>query len=117
MDKETVNKPATEPSTAPCGIFARGLVVSSTANAFQRKDKTGVTVRVAHELALRPGMALYEQWLDPKTDDRVTVENLEVKKFPQLPDFKAVTLRAERYKIDDSKRLIITKATLIDTKV
>ncbi|MEM7147119.1 MAG: hypothetical protein AAF591_18515 [Verrucomicrobiota bacterium] len=117
MDKETINKPATEPNNSQCGIFARGIVVSSTADAFERKDGSGVTVRVAHELALRPGMALFEQWLDPKTDARVSVQNLEVKKFPQLAEFKTVTLHAERYRVDDSKRLIITKATVLDSKV
>jgi hypothetical protein len=47
-------------------MFVRGVVMSSTAKAHKRKDGTGVFVIVRHELALQPGLAVWEAFHDPK---------------------------------------------------
>jgi hypothetical protein len=39
---------------------------SGTAKAHKRKDGTGVFVIVRHELALQPGLAVWEAFHDPK---------------------------------------------------
>jgi hypothetical protein len=42
------------------------VVMSSGAKAHKRKDGTGGFVIVRHELALQPGMAVWEVFHDPK---------------------------------------------------
>ena len=38
------------------GVYVRGIVVSNRAKAFKRKDGTGTSVAVEHEIALQPGV-------------------------------------------------------------
>jgi hypothetical protein len=47
------------------GLFVRGVVMSSTAKAHKRKDGTGVFVIARHELALQPGLAVWEEFHEP----------------------------------------------------
>lgn len=101
----------TKPNAAvnePSGLFVRGVVVSSSAKVFNRKDGTGQVVCVRHELALQPGLALYE--LYPEIDGKaVRVQGETVLEFPRLPEFQPVTLRVLRWQERD-KRLVIKDA-------
>lgn len=86
----------------------KGVVVSSSARVFDRKDGTGQVVCVRHELALQPGLATYE--LYPEIDGKtVRVEGQTVVEFPRLPELKPVTLRVLRWQERD-KRLVIKEA-------
>jgi len=93
------------------GLFVRGIVMSSTAKALKRKDGTGVFVIARHEIALQPGLAVWEAFHDPK-DGKVKLDGENVTQFPQLPDFKQVTLKVLRWQEKD-KRFIIKDAELV----
>ena len=79
------------------GIYVKGIAISSTATAFPKKDKSGNTVKVTHEFALRPGTVKWDQFFDPK-DEEVTLENGEVTDFPRLEEFKLYLLRVTKVK-------------------
>jgi hypothetical protein len=93
------------------GLFVRGIVMSSVAKALKRKDGTGVFVIVRNELALQPGLALWEAFHDPK-DGRVKLDGENVVAFPKLPDFQQVTLKVLRWEEKD-KRFVIKDAELV----
>lgn len=92
------------------GLYVRGVVISNRASTFRRKDGTGMGVKVSHEIALQPGVAIWEKYYDPRTDKEVEFDGLNVTKFPTLPEFQQITLRADRFKIYDNK-FIISNAT------
>lgn len=102
MDRKTV-------SINAGGLYVRGLVVSSSANAFQRKDGSGTVVKVQHELATQPGVVLFEQYLSPKESPDVKVEDGKVTAYPRLDQFKELTLRVVRYRIANDQ-LVVTQA-------
>lgn len=91
------------------GLYVRGVVVSSSAKAYQRKDGSGTFVRVQHELATQPGVVLFEQYLDPKESTEVKIEDGKVVTYPRLPEFASVTLKVLRYRLGQD-RLVITEA-------
>ena len=93
------------------GLFVRGVVMSSTAKALKRKDGTGVFVIARHELALQPGLAVWEAFHDPK-DGKVKLEGENVTEFPKLTDFAQVTLKVLRWEEKD-KRFVIKDAELV----
>jgi hypothetical protein len=93
------------------GLFVRGVVMSSTAKAHKRKDGTGVFVIARHELALQPGLALWESFHDPK-DGKVKLDGETVVEFPKLPEFQQVTLKVLRWEERD-KRLVIKDAEVV----
>ena len=93
------------------GLFVRGVVMSSTAKAHKRKDGTGVFVIARHELALQPGLALWESFHDPK-DGKVKLDGENVVEFPKLPEFQQVTLKVLRWEERD-KRLVIKDAEVV----
>ena len=93
------------------GLFVRGVVMSSTAKALKRKDGTGMFVIARHELALQPGLALWEAFHDPK-DGKVKLDGENVIEFPKLADFQQVTLKVLRWEEKD-KRFIIKDAELV----
>jgi hypothetical protein len=111
MDNTTNAKlAANEPRN---GIYVRGVVISNRANAFKRKDGSGTLVKVTHEIALQPGVALWERYFTPGVDLDVVVDGAgKVVKFPELPEFKAVSLRVERFKADGDK-LVVSQGVLI----
>ena len=82
------------------GLFVRGVVMSSTAKAHKRKDGTGVFVIVRHELALQPGLAVWEAFHDPK-DGKVKLDGENVVTFPKLPELQQVTLKVLRWEERD----------------
>ena len=92
------------------GLFVRGVVMSSTAKAHKRKDGTGVFVIARHELALQPGLAVWEAFHDPK-DGKVKLDGESVVTFPKLPEFQQVTLKVMRWEERD-KRLVIKDAEI-----
>jgi hypothetical protein len=102
-------------SINPCeklnGLFVRGVVMSSVAKALKRKDGTGVFVVARHELALQPGLAVWEAFHDPK-DGKVKLDGDNVIEFPKLKDFDQVTLKVLRWEEKD-KRFIIRDAELV----
>ena len=93
------------------GLFVRGVVMSSVAKALKRKDGTGMFVIVRHELALQPGLAIWEAFHDPK-DGKVKLDGENIIVFPQLKDFEQVTLKVRRWEEKD-KRFIIKDAELV----
>ena len=107
----------TEPAPAlPAanGVYVRGVVVSNRAKAFKRKDGTGISVVVEHEIALQPGVATWARYFDPKTDTGVRVDGETVTEFPKLKEFQQVTVRASRVKSDDhTGQLVIRGGELV----
>ena len=93
------------------GLFVRGIVMSIVAKALKRKDGTGVFVIVRNEIALQPGLALWEAFHDPK-DGKVKLDGENVIEFPKLPDFQQVTLKVLRWEEKD-KRCVIREAELV----
>jgi len=93
------------------GLFVRGVVVSSSATAFQRKDGSGTVVKVQHEIATQPGVVLFEQYMDPKESNEVKVEDGKVVSFPQLPQFSTIMMKVLRYRFD-RERFIVTGAEM-----
>ena len=93
------------------GLIVRGVVMSSTAKAHKRKDGTGVFVIARHELALQPGLAVWEAFHDPK-DGKVKLDGDNVVEFHKLPEFQQVTLKVLRWAEQD-KRLVIKDAELV----
>lgn len=93
------------------GLFVRGLVMSSSAKSLARKDGTGRFVIVRNEIALQPGMAVWEAFHDPK-EGKVKLDGEKVIEFPKLPDFQQVTLKVMRWEEKD-KRFIIREAELV----
>jgi hypothetical protein len=93
------------------GLFIRGVVMSSTAKAHKRKDGSGVFVIARHELALQPGLAVWEAFHDPK-DGKVKLDGENVIEFPKLPEFQQVTVKVLRWEERD-KRLVVKDAELV----
>ncbi len=91
------------------GVFVRGIVVSSQAFAFQRKDGSGIVVKVAHELALQPGVAVFERYVDPKEDSSIKLEGETITEFPRYKDFETVVLKVLKIR-QDKERLVISAA-------
>jgi hypothetical protein len=89
-----------------CGIYVCGVAISSQARAVKRKDGSGITVRVMHELALKPGVAQYEQWMEPGKDPGVKIEGDLVTEFPKFPELQPVTLRVNRYRVWDGTFIV-----------
>jgi len=96
---------------APVWRFVRGVVMSSTAKTHKRKDGTGVFVIARHELALQPGLAVWEAFHDPK-DGKVKLDGENVVAFPKLPEFQQITLKVLRWEERD-KRLVIKDAEMV----
>ena len=93
------------------GLFVRGVVMSSTAKVFNRKDGSGKVVCVRHEIALQPGMAVFEEYPELK-DGKVKLDGDKVVEFPKLPEFQQITLKVLRWEERD-KRLVIKEAQMV----
>jgi hypothetical protein len=96
----------------PNGLIVRGIVMSSTAKAFNRKDGSGKVICIRHELALQPGLAVYEEYPELK-DGKVKLDGDNVIEFPKLPELQQVTLKVLRWEERD-KRLIIKEALMLN---
>jgi len=105
MDKVNISTPVVPAN----GIYVLGVIVSNRAKAFQRKDGSGVSVVVEHEIALQPGVAVWQRYFDPKKDTGVRVEGETVTDFPKLKEFQLVKIRAARIKTDDHTGQITIK--------
>jgi hypothetical protein len=93
------------------GLFVRGVVMSSTAKVFNRKDGSGKVVCVRHEIALQPGMAVFEEYPDLK-DGKVKLDGDNVIEFHKLPEMQQVTMKVMRWEEKD-KRFIIKEAQMV----
>ncbi len=102
----------TEPDVKESGLYVSGIVVSSTARAFSRKDGSGIAVSLRHEIAYEGGLLAVEEFADPKEDNRVTVNGLQVVTFPQLKTFEPVRFRIEKWKVFNNQ-LVATRAVRI----
>lgn len=94
------------------GLFVRGVVMSSTAKVFNRKDGSGKVVCLQHEIALQPGLAVFEEYPDLK-DGKVKLDGDKAVEFPKLPEMQQVTLKVLRWEERD-KRMIIKEALMIN---
>ena len=93
------------------GLFVRGVVMSSTAKAFNRKDGSGKVICIRHELALQPGLAVFEEYPELK-DGKVKLDGDNVVEFHKLPEFQQITLKVLRWEERD-KRLVIKEAQMV----
>lgn len=94
------NEPKTNHTTSRLtqnGVFIRGLVISNSARKITKKDG-GILALVKHELALQPGVAVLERFLDPKDNPEVQIQGDEVVKYPKLKEFEPIAVKAERIK-------------------
>jgi hypothetical protein len=91
------------------GLFVRGVVMSSTAKAFNRKDGSGKVICIRHELALQPGLAVFEEYPEP---GKVKLEGDNVIEFHKLPEMQQVTLKVLRWAEQD-KRMVIKEAIVV----
>lgn len=82
----------------PMGLTIKGLVVSSRASAYQRKDGSGLVIVAEHEIAAPPLLVCVEQYLD-LVADAVELDGLSVKSFPQWKTFEEVALRVEKLRM------------------
>ena len=71
----------------------------------------GVFVIARHELAMQPGLAVWEAFHDPK-DGKVKLDGENVIEIPKLPEFKQVTLKVTRWEEKD-KRFILKEAEVV----
>jgi hypothetical protein len=78
---------------------------------FNQKDGSGKVVCIRHELALQPGMAVWEVFHDPK-DGQVELDGENIIAFPKLPEFQKVTLKVMRWEERD-KRLLVKEAEMV----
>ena len=110
MDK--LSKPTDTNPAIPAanGVYVCGVVVSNRAKAFKRKDGTGTSVAVEHEIALQPGVAIWVRYFDPAKDNTVRVEGDQVVEFPKLKEFQQVTIRATRVRSDEHTGQLVIKA-------
>lgn len=90
------------------GLFVRGVVISSTAKLIKRKDGSGIFVCVRHEIALQPGLAVWEEYPD-LNGDKVKIEGDQLIEFRRLPELKPVELKVLRWQERD-KGLLIREA-------
>ena len=93
------------------GLFVRGVVMSSTAKAFNRKDGSGKVICIRHELALQPGLAIFEEYPELK-DGKVKLDGDNVIEFHKLPEMQQVTLKVLRWAEQD-KRMVIKEAIVV----
>ncbi len=100
MDKQNTVSP-TKPTGFSNGIYIIGVVVSNRAKAFQRKDGSGISVVVEHEVALQPGVAVWQRYYDPKKDAGLRLEGENVLEFPKLKEFAPVTIKAAKVRSDE----------------
>ncbi|HRE05085.1 MAG TPA: hypothetical protein PKX00_05715 [Opitutaceae bacterium] len=105
MDKSNVSTPAMPTS----GIYVHGVIVSNRAKAFNRKDGSGISVVVDHEIALQPGVAVWQRFFDPKKDSGVKLEGDSVVEFPRLKEFQHVRIRASKIRTDEHTGQIVIK--------
>lgn len=96
------------PNDGP-GLFVRGVVVSNSARLFHRKDGSGSSVAVTHEIATQPGVVEYTRYFDVGKDPQVKVVGEEIKEYPKFPEMKPVCLKVLTWKAFD-KKFVITRA-------
>jgi hypothetical protein len=105
------NAKQTAPAGKLNGLFVTGVVMSSTAKVFNRKDGSGKIACIQHEIALQPGMAILEEYPDMK-DGKVKLDGDKVVEFHKLPEMQQITLKVLRFEERD-KRLVIKEAQLV----
>ncbi len=110
MDKLITSTEAKPAIPAANGLYVRGVVVSNRAKAFKRKDGTGTSVAVEHEIALQPGVAIWVRYFEPAKDNSVRVEGDQVLEFPKLKEFQQVHIRANRVRSDEHTGQLVIKA-------
>jgi hypothetical protein len=85
--------------------------MSNAAKALKRKDGSGMLVITRTEIALQPGLAVWEMFHDPK-DGKVKLDGDKVVDYPKLPELQPVTLKVLRWTEKDS-RLVIQDAEAV----
>jgi hypothetical protein len=108
MDKSNQSANPNAMNTAN-GVFVRGIVVSNRAKVFKRKDGSGLSVVVEHEVALQPGVVIWSRYFDPKTDSSVKVEGETVTEYPKMKELTTVTIRALKMRSDDKSGQLVIK--------
>ncbi len=96
MDTKSTSKHTTSRLTEN-GVYIRGVVISNSARKITKKDG-GILALVKHELAIQPGVAVLERFIDPKDNPEVEIQGDEVTKYPKLKEFEPVAVKAERIK-------------------
>lgn len=88
------------------GLYLRGLVISNSARLITRKDGTGRSVIITHEIATQPGCVNYTRFMD-ENEPGLKINGEEITEFPKLPEMQPIqlkvrteTLRADRGKVE-----------------
>lgn len=110
MDKLTKTVEQEPALPASNGVYVRGVIVSNRAKAFKRKDGTGTSVAVEHEIALQPGIATWVRYFEPAKDNTVRIEGDQVVEFPKFKEFQQVTIRATKVRSDEHTGQLVIKA-------
>lgn len=82
--------------TKPSGVHVFGVVISNTARVITRKDKSGQFVSVSHEIALRPGVAVWQRTFN-LNDVGIKIDGETVLEFPKLKELQPIGLRLKRF--------------------
>lgn len=77
------------------GIYVRGIVISNSASVFNRKDGSGKVVCLRHELAMQPGVVIWEKYVEAN-DGCLKWQGDELTDFPKMKEFEAITLKAKK---------------------
>jgi hypothetical protein len=88
----------------------QGRVISTAASLFSRKDGSKL-VKVAHEIAIEPGIVKLERIFDAKAAE-VKVDGDTVVDFPRLPHYEPIALRVLAHRIF-REDFIVTKAEIL----
>jgi hypothetical protein len=114
---ETNTTPSADHLKPSNGLFAQGVIISSSAHAFQRKDGSGISVRTETEISTQPGVIVFQQYFDPKEDRHVEVDpnTMKVLKYPKPEEFSRITLRVLKSR-ELNGSLIITKGEFLTSQ-
>lgn len=95
------------------GAYLFGVVISNSARYLPpRQEGRKPVVAVTHEIALQPGVAVWNKYIE-FDDPSVKVVGEEVTQFPKMKEFQRVELRLNRFRVDEGRRIIIQDADLL----
>ena len=103
---DKINEPQEQP-----GLFVKGLAISNSARLIHRKDGSGSSVAVTHEISTQPGVVEYTRYFEVGKDTEIKVQGEEIKEYPKFPEMKHVSLKILSWKAFD-KRFVVKIAEI-----
>lgn len=58
------------------------------------------------EIALQPGLAVYERYFDPDESKEVEIKSDQVTTYPKLKEFDSISLKVTKYRIFNDQFII-----------